>query len=213
MLAGSQEGADSIVLDKFLRAHLQVCTGQLVEVEFCEFPTARSIQLVIPPAQHWQDLTDLIRDSLVGKPVCSGQVVPVFMAPLTGEYQVGQLGVTDPEDVVVVGRDTQLTLAPGRVATVGVTHRNVGGLSREIEQIREIVEFPFRHPGVSCSMGIAAAPGDDLMPSWHREDADSPKALAHEVGAAVLTIHGPEIMSGWYGGSEQNIRDVFDQSQ
>lgn len=213
LLARSEEGADSILLDKFLRAHLQVCAGQRVEVEFREFPGARSIQLVVPPERCQPDLTDLIRDSLIGKPLCSGQVVPIFMAPLTGEYQVGELGVTDPDGVVVVRRDTHLTLESGRVATVGVSYRNIGGLSREIEQIREIVEFPFRHPGVFGSLGIAPPRGLILYGPPGTGKTLIAKALAHEVGAAVLTIRGPEIMSGWYGGSEHNIRAVFDEAR
>ena len=39
------------------------------------------------------------------------------------------------------------------------------------------------------------------------------KAVANESGANFLTINGPEIMSKFYGQSEENLRKVFEEAQ
>ncbi len=39
------------------------------------------------------------------------------------------------------------------------------------------------------------------------------KAVANEAGANFISVAGPELMSRWYGGSEENLRKVFDEAE
>jgi len=139
--------------------------------------------------------------------------VPLFLTPLTGEQAVGQVAATRPEGIVLVTRTTEVHLRAGKVAADGVTYADIGGLTREIQRIREIVEYPIRHPEIFRRLGIAPPRGVLLYGPPGTGKTLIAKALAHEVGASVHAVQGPEIMSGYYGGSEQNLRQVFEQAR
>jgi len=208
-----EEGDGSIVADKFIRSNLQAATGDPIEVDFTDLSAAHSVDIAVPAQYRRDALADLIRDSLTGKPLCVRQLLPVFTSPLTGDYQMGEVRSIEPGPIAVVTPATELTLSVGSVSGPGVTYKNIGGLSREIEQIRELVEFPFRHPDIFQSLGITPSRGIILFGPPGAGKTLIAKSLAHEVGASIFTIQGPEIISGWYGGSEQNLRTVFEQAR
>ena len=39
------------------------------------------------------------------------------------------------------------------------------------------------------------------------------KAVANETNANFIAINGPEIMSKWYGESEKQLREVFEEAE
>ena len=208
-----EKGSEAIFLDKYLRIYLQAKTGELLKAEFGSFPSAESMEIIVPAEYNRESLTNLVRDSLVGKPFSEGQSIPLFVTALTGEEQIGAIGITRPEGIVVVTHETSLSLRAGKVSKTGITYKSIGGLGLEIKKIREIVEFPFRHPEVLQNIGIVPPKGIILYGPPGTGKTLITKALAHEVGASVFIIQGPEIISGWYGGSEQNLRDVFNQAR
>ena len=208
-----EEGAAAVSLDKYLRIYLQARTGDALEVDFDSFPAGREVELLVPADYCRDALIGLARDFLLGKPLTAGQPVPLFVLPLTGEDLVGEVSATDPEGIVVVTAETGIAFHAGKVEQAGVTYEAVGGLGREIERIREIVEYPFRHPTVFQRLGISPPRGIILYGPPGTGKTLITRALAHEVGASVHTIQGPEIISGWYGGSEQNLRQVFEQAK
>jgi transitional endoplasmic reticulum ATPase len=208
-----ENGAHTLVMDKFVRSHLHAATGDQVELAFSELPQAVSIEIVVPPSMNLSSQTNLIRIFLIGKPVGRGQIIPVFSAPLIGEEQVGQVVGTEPDGIVLVTRETDVSVRSGTVQQPGIGYRHIGGLSREIERIREIVELPFRHPEVFQSLGMSPPRGIILYGPPGTGKTLICRALAHEVGATVLAVRGPEIISGWYGGSEQNLRKIFDDGR
>ena len=207
-------GDNLIFADKYLRIFLQARIGDKIEMEFDNFPSAESIEIIVTEENHRDGLMDLIRDSLIGKPFSVGQSIPLFFSPLIGQEQVGEVGAIQPEGIVVVVNGTNLSLRTGKLCSnVGVTYKNIGGLAREIEKIREIVEFPLRHTDVFQSLGIIPPKGIILYGPPGTGKTLIAKALANEVGASVFTIQGPEIISSWYGGSEQNLREVFNKAK
>lgn len=208
-----ESGSDEITLDPYLRAFLHLQAGSSVHVEPAEFPAAVSFEVTLPDAAKYEGLKCLIRDSLVGKPLAEGQTVPVYTASLTGEQQLGTITATTPVGIVIAGRNTSLGLKSGSVTKVGVSYDSIGGLRKEIDRIREVVELPFKHPQVFQGLGITPPRGIILYGPPGTGKTLISRALAHEVGAAVLAIQGPEIISGWYGGSEQNLRQVFEEAR
>jgi transitional endoplasmic reticulum ATPase len=208
-----ESGDHTISMDKYLRIYLQARTGDAIEAEFSTFPIAESVALLAPAEYVQNGLKNLVRDSLIGKPLSPGQPVPLLVVPLTGEDLVGEVITVQPQGIAVVNAETNLEFQAGKVSKAGVTYDSIGGLAREIEKIREIVEYPFRYPEVFQQLGIVPPRGIILYGSPGTGKTLITKALAHEIGASVFTIQGPEIISGWYGGSEQNLRYVFDQAR
>lgn len=98
-----------------------------------------------------------------------------------------------------------------------VTYDDVGGLSRTIEEVKEVVEVPleenqretnrFEAHGIEPDSGIVfhgpPGTGKTLLA----------RAVANEVGSSFYLINGPEIINKWYGETEDIIRDIFDHAE
>jgi len=94
-----------------------------------------------------------------------------------------------------------------------VSYRDIGGLDREIERIREIVELPLKYPEVFARLGIEAPKGILLHGPPGSGKTLIAKAVARETRAAFFPINGPEIMQRHYGESEEKLRSIFEKAQ
>ena len=207
-----ENGNHVILMDKYLRTYLRLKTGDMVETEFSDFPPAETVELMVSAEYECKALIKLVRDFLIGRPLLQGQPVPLFISH-TIEQADGEVITTQPEGIVVITENTNLIFRAGKVGKAGITYMDIGGLKREIARIREIVEYPIRYPEVFQRLGIVPPRGIILYGPPGTGKTLIAKALANEVGASVHLIQGPEIMSAWYGGSEQNLRQVFEQAK
>ena len=123
---------------------------------------------------------------------------------------------TDPngfvliDDVSVVEIHLDSTKVSGGVS--GVTFEDIGGLSKEIKRLREIVELPLRHPEVFRRLGIAPPSGVLLYGPPGCGKTLLARALANECEASFFSISGPEIMNKYYGESEARLREIFKEA-
>ncbi len=208
-----EAGGSSIKIDKYLRIYLRAQSEGAVEVEFCDFPPALAVEVMVPAEYKRKGLTRLMCDSIIGRPLSEGQAVPLLINDFTVDQPDGEIVSTNPGGIVVVTRQTEITFREGRLKKAGITWKDIGGLGREIARIREMVEYPIRYPEVFQRYGISPPRGIILHGPPGTGKTLIAKALASEVGASVHIIQGPEIMSAWYGGSEQNLRQVFEQAK
>ena len=93
-----------------------------------------------------------------------------------------------------------------------VTYEDIGGLDDELEQVREMIELPMRHPELFKRLGIDPPKGVLLHGPPGTGKTLIAKAVANEIDASFHTISGPEIMSKYYGESEEQLRDVFEEA-
>jgi transitional endoplasmic reticulum ATPase len=90
-----------------------------------------------------------------------------------------------------------------------VSYEDIGGLTREIAKVREMIELPLKHPELFERLGVEAPKGVLLHGPPGTGKTLLAKAVATETNASFYHIGGPEIMSKFYGQSEENLRDVF----
>ncbi len=90
-----------------------------------------------------------------------------------------------------------------------ITYEDVGGLDREIQRVREMVELPLRHPSIFKHLGIDPPKGVLLRGPPGCGKTLLAKAVANESEAYFISINGPEIMSKFYGESEKKLRKIF----
>ncbi|TES96199.1 MAG: AAA family ATPase [Promethearchaeota archaeon] len=94
-----------------------------------------------------------------------------------------------------------------------VTYEDVGGLDREIQRVREMVELPLRHPSLFKRLGIDPPKGVLLRGPPGCGKTLLAKAVANESEAYFISINGPEIMSKFYGESEKKLRKIFIEAE
>ena len=94
-----------------------------------------------------------------------------------------------------------------------VYYEDIGGLGEEIQKIREMIELPIRHPELFKRIGIDPPKGVLLHGPPGTGKTLLARAVAFETEAHFLTISGPEIMSKFYGQSEENLRKVFEDAK
>src|SRR5690606_38915655 len=90
---------------------------------------------------------------------------------------------------------------------------DVGGLGDTIQQVREMIELPLKHPELFARLGIDPPKGVLLHGPPGTGKTLLARAVANEADAAFFHIAGPEIMGKFYGESEQRLRDIFQQAQ
>ncbi|WP_152041288.1 AAA family ATPase [Salinigranum salinum] len=95
----------------------------------------------------------------------------------------------------------------------GVTYEDIGGLDRELELVREMIELPLSEPEVFAHLGVDPPKGVLLHGPPGTGKTLIAKAVANEVDASFHTVSGPEIMSKYKGDSEENLRRVFQRAR
>ena len=95
----------------------------------------------------------------------------------------------------------------------GVTYEDIGGLESEIQKIREMIELPIRHPELFERIGIDPPKGVLLYGPPGTGKTLLARAVAYETDAHFISISGPEIMSKFFGQSEENLRKIFDEAK
>ena len=94
-----------------------------------------------------------------------------------------------------------------------ITYEDVGGIKNEVQKVREMIELPLRHPELFDKIGIEAPKGVLLHGPPGTGKTLLAKAVANETNANFYSIGGPEIMSKFYGESEEKLREIFNQAQ
>lgn len=94
-----------------------------------------------------------------------------------------------------------------------ITYDEIGGLTEEMQKVREMIELPLRHPEIFARLGIQPPKGVLLYGPPGTGKTLLAKAVANETAAHFITLSGPEIMSKFYGQSEENLRNVFQEAE
>lgn len=94
-----------------------------------------------------------------------------------------------------------------------VTYDDVGGLEEEVRKVREMIELPLRHPELFDKLGVEAPKGVLLHGPPGTGKTLLARAVANETNSNFLSLSGPEVMSKFYGQSEENIREIFKNAE
>jgi len=124
---------------------------------------------------------------------------------------------TKPSKPVIVTENTIFKLGSMTKAIDAsiprITYDELGGLKKEVQKIREMVELPMRHPELFDKIGVEAPKGVLLYGPPGTGKTLLAKAVAGETNANFVSLSGPEIMGKFYGESEERIREIFTQAE
>jgi transitional endoplasmic reticulum ATPase len=155
---------------------------------------------------------DRILEDLVGVPVIAGGVVRVPTFAKAVNFQVIR---TIPAGPVVIGKRTDIRIVEGDQTVArapAVSYEDIGGLERELERVREMVELPLKHSRIFERLGILAPKGVLLYGPPGTGKTLLARAVAAESRVHFIHLNGPEIMRKFYGESEAKLREVFEEA-
>jgi transitional endoplasmic reticulum ATPase len=120
-------------------------------------------------------------------------------------------------DAAIIERETDITISdkPAKEQEMKIpriTYEDIGGLQDVIKQVREMIELPLKYPELFEKIGVEAPKGVLLHGPPGTGKTLIAKAVANETNANFYTLSGPEIMSKYYGQSEENLREIFKEA-
>ncbi|SHH35426.1 CDC48 family AAA ATPase [Halobaculum gomorrense] len=218
-----------IRIDGQLRQEAGVGIDDRVTVEPADVEPADRITIALPQQFGVRgNIGSIIRDKLSGQPVTQGQTIrfPLGLGLMGGGSQAVPLKIasTEPAGTVVITDSTEVEIsekpaeqitedaAAAGAETPDVAYEDIGGLDDELEQVREMIELPMRHPELFKRLGIEPPKGVLLHGPPGTGKTLIAKAVANEIDAHFQTLSGPEIMSKYYGESEEQLREVFEEA-
>lgn len=234
-------GLDIVRMDGLVRRNCGTSIGEYVTIKKAEVKDAESVTLA--PARPGITIKvdgEIFQHGLLMRPVKTGDIIipkPIvrrtdredFFSELFGipmeELFFPSFGSekfivvsTTPKGIVRITEDTQIEVLeqmtkPMEEKVPEVTYEDIGGLKEEIQKVREMVELPLKHPELFERLGIEPPKGVLLYGPPGTGKTLLAKAVANEAGASFFAINGPEIMSKWYGQSEENLRKVFENAE
>jgi transitional endoplasmic reticulum ATPase len=125
---------------------------------------------------------------------------------------------TNPKQPVIITDTTEIILNPEAMpveeeSVPEISYEDIGGLEEEVKKIREMVELPLKHPEIFQRLGVEAPKGVLLHGPPGTGKTLLAKAVASETNSHFIVINGPEIMSKYYGQSEENLRKKFEEAE
>ncbi len=90
-----------------------------------------------------------------------------------------------------------------------VTYEDIGGLEKQIEEVREVVELPLKYPELFKAMGIEPPKGVLLYGPPGCGKTLLAKAVAHECKATFIRIVASELVQKYIGEGARLVREVF----
>ncbi|BAD85346.1 CDC48/VCP homolog, AAA superfamily [Thermococcus kodakarensis KOD1] len=211
------EGLGIIRMDGTIRKNAGVGLGDEVTVRKADVKEAKKV-IVAPtePIRFGADFVEWLHSRLVGRPVVRGDYIKIG---ILGQELTFVVTATTPAGIVQITEftDFQVSEKPvkevSKATALGVTYEDIGGLKDVIQKVREMIELPLKHPELFEKLGIEPPKGVLLYGPPGTGKTLLAKAVANEANAHFIAINGPEIMSKYYGESEERLREVFKEAE
>ncbi|MFB6234080.1 MAG: CDC48 family AAA ATPase [Halopenitus sp.] len=217
---------DTVRIDGFTRQNADVGIGERVTIRKAEAEKADKLVLAPPEeasVQFGSDAAGMVKRQILKRPVVERDIVPVMSSTnhpfmRSPGQAIPLIAVeTEPDGVCMITEDTDVELREEPISGFektggGITYEDIGGLSNEIQRVREMVELPMKHPQIFKKLGIEPPKGVLLHGPPGTGKTLLAKAVANETSASFFSIAGPEIISKYYGESEQQLREIFEDA-
>ena len=214
-----------IRVDGIIRKNAGVSLGDKVTIRKVE--TQPCQKLILSPVMAKQQkvrfgpgIEGFARRGLNKRPVVSGDRIFIPGMTLFAEALPFQIVQTTPKGIVQVLPDTEIVIKEEPVDEEDetgqpistISYEDIGGIGEQLQKVREMIELPLKHPILFRRLGIDPPRGVLLHGPPGTGKTLIAKAVASETKANFTSINGPEIISKYYGESEKQLREIFDEA-
>ena len=214
-----------IRVDGIIRKNAGVSLGDKVSIRKVE--TQPCQKLILSPVMAKQQkvrfgpgIEGFARRGLNKRPVVSGDRIFIPGMTLFAEALPFQIVKTTPKGIVQVLPDTEIIIKEEPVDEEDesgqpistISYEDIGGIGEQLQKVREMIELPLKHPILFRRLGIDPPRGVLLHGPPGTGKTLIAKAVASETKANFTSINGPEIISKYYGESEKQLREIFDEA-
>src|ERR687898_2131521 len=216
----SDRGKGIIRIDGLIRNRLDIGINDLIEIKTVESKDAKNITFAPTEPLRINSGEQYLAEYLNGALMTKGDMVPIIVMGRTIDLVVisttpsGPVIINDSTEIIISEESSkaiQISKEGGSAASI--TYEDIGGLGDAVARVREMIELPLRHPELFKRLGVEAPKGVLLHGPPGTGKTLLAKAVANETNANFYTIGGPEIMSKYYGESEERLRNVFQQAE
>ena len=205
-----------IRIDGYTRSNISVGIDDKVTINKVN-NVKKAEQVILSPTEELNivGLEEHLPELLEGRVVAKGDTIPLNIMGRKIGFVITSTTPLDAASLI----DSQTEFIIGAVPKASakgvprVTYEDIGGLKNEVQKVREMIELPLRHPEIFERIGIEAPKGVLLYGPPGTGKTLLAKAVANETNANFYSIGGPEIMSKFYGESEERLRETFKQAQ
>eukprot|EP01035_Chromulina_nebulosa_P016889 gene16889-22377_t len=214
-----------IKMSKVVRSNIRLRLGDTATISpLLSLKIGKSI-IVAPFKDSVEGISGDLFDVFI-KPYFEGSFRPIKVGDIfiargsmrAVEFKVVAIEDADEEiDMCIVGPETEINIGESlgreedeRLNEIG--YDDIGGCSKQLLNIRELVELPLRHPQIFRSVGIPPPKGVLMYGPPGSGKTIIAKAVAAETDAHFILLNGPEIMSKLAGESEANLRNKFEEA-
>ncbi|HET6799498.1 MAG TPA: CDC48 family AAA ATPase [Nitrososphaeraceae archaeon] len=209
-------GKKLIRIDGYTRSNISVGIDDKVIISKVN-NVKKAEQVILSPTEELNivGLEEHLPELLEGRVVAKGDTIPLNIMGRKIGFVITSTTPLDAASLI----DSQTEFIIGAVPKASakgvprVTYEDIGGLKNEVQKVREMIELPLRHPEIFERIGIEAPKGVLLYGPPGTGKTLLAKAVANETNANFYSIGGPEIMSKFYGESEERLRETFKQAQ
>lgn len=210
-------GKKSVYADGIIRENIQSGIDDKVIIRPTESKQAGSIVLkpLFSKALYLPKDSRYVVKLLEGLPLIEGDRIRTNLIGSQGrEFLVTS---TSPKGVLIIHPETKIRIEHEDEkemvsARQKVTYEDIGGLHKEIQRIREMIELPLKHPKIFEVLGIDPPKGVLLHGPPGTGKTLIARAVASETDAHFIKINGPEIIHKFYGESEAKLRGIFEEA-
>jgi transitional endoplasmic reticulum ATPase len=208
-------GKRLIRIDGYTRNNIGVGIDDTVSVRKVNVNKAEQVILAPTEELNIVGLEDYLPELLEGRVVTRGDIIPLNIMGRRIGFAVTSTSPADAASLIDSNTEFIIGSVP-KAAAKGVprvSYEDIGGLKNEVQKVREMIELPLRHPEIFDRIGIEAPKGVLLHGPPGTGKTLLAKAVANETNANFYSISGPEIMSKFYGESEERLREIFKEAE
>jgi transitional endoplasmic reticulum ATPase len=209
-------GGELIRVDSTTRRNASVRIDDKVKISKVEATPAIKVRLAPTEPLRIVDGEEYLKRFLENRPLVKGDLIDINVMGRKIDLKV--VSVKPRGDVFVVTPDTVIEVSEKPEEVVEsriprIAYEDIGGLSGEILKVREMIELPLKHPELFERLGVDAPKGVLLHGPPGTGKTLLAKAVASETESSFYSISGPEIVSKFYGESEERLREIFKEAE